>query len=205
MKERGKVPEPQIAPKIRRGIPVESAEQTMASHSQEIRASVSGQQKIVSPLKSPVNGIIDCDETFTSSLTMNVSSPQLQEFPQPQSQSNQNGRLRIARKPPKNKSIYVSRLDVDTDANEIKSYLQAVAGSDILEEVKIFKLNCRSRYFSSFKIICPEALFDKILGFLNEDGVVAREFIYKTTSLTSLPASSKNRISSPVITAMQAE
>lgn len=132
------------------------------------------------------------DGPSTPKITRSVELPQQ---PPPQITSLptlavSNRRLRIAAKPPKNKSIYVSRLDIETDENEIKSYLSEVGFSDILKDLKIFKLNTRNQYFSSFKIICPEYLFDIITNSFSKDGAVAREFVYK--NITKLPVTSKN-------------
>lgn len=200
----------QIASKIRKDKnPFDSTAQ-VSSHIQASRTSVSGNLQSddvtaqtsshIEPSSASVSGalpsvddVIDCDETFTSSVVTNVGVPkQSSSLTTLPTLSSQNGRLRIATKPPKNKSIYVSRLDVQTDENEVKTYLSDVGGPEILNELKIFKLNSRSSYFSSFKIICPEALFDKIVHFFNEDGAVAREFIYNTTNLRNPLVSSKN-------------
>lgn len=130
-----------------------------------------------------MNNVID--ETFISSVTMNVAlqnSSTENHTPLP----TQNGKLRIAQKPPKLKSIYVSRLDINTDENEVKTYLSNVAGPDIVKDLKIFKLNSsRNKYFSSFKIICHEAVFEMITRFFIDDGAIAREFVYNTVNISN--------------------
>lgn len=97
-------------------------------------------------------------------------------------------RLRIAQKPPKFKSIYLSGLDLESTVDEIISYLSESLGGEMSMNLRVFKLNCRSRYFTSFKIICPENHFVSILDVLKEDGLKAHEFIYKQLEIiTPLP------------------
>lgn len=132
--------------------------------------------------------------TFTSSSTLRIAT-QHQQHPQNEIQPAQLGRqllgnrLRLASKPPKMKSLYISRLDFETTEDELKSYLNDVGGSDILKNTKIFKLSCRSKYFSSFKIICQETSFNEILTYFREAGAIAREFIYNNNIE---PQASKN-------------
>ncbi|KAL5281924.1 hypothetical protein ACFFRR_005306 [Megaselia abdita] len=100
-----------------------------------------------SPMKKNVK---DSDGTFSSKATMKVSVQQ--RISKAVSLPSKTGRLRIAVKPAKNKSVYVTKLDLDSSEDEIKTFLTEVGGVDILDGLRIYKLNSRSRYFSAFKI-----------------------------------------------------
>lgn len=90
-------------------------------------------------------------------------------------------RLKIAVRP-KNKVIFVSNLDSKTTVDDIMAYVKDVMNPASIDLLRVFKISADNRFYSSFKIICPESMFDSLLK-IWEPEVKVREFIPILTKL----------------------
>lgn len=84
------------------------------------------------------------------------------------------------------KTIFVTRFAADTVAEDVVSYIESKITNDIVNDIKVYKMNTRNRV--SFKVIVPNELFDTIVNreFWPKNTLV-REFIYRDEDNVRLP------------------
>lgn len=89
--------------------------------------------------------------------------------------SQRSKRLRLA---PRRKTIFMSGLSMENNVETIKEYVHEILSGGVGEnDINIFNISPKSySTHTSFKVICPDSVYLKLLKVFREDGIVAREF-----------------------------
>lgn len=104
-----------------------------------------------------------------------------------------NKRLALA---PRRKTIFLSGLAKENNVEDIKEYVSEILGaSEGCNDILIFKISPKtSCNHASFKIFCPDLVFETLLDAFRKDGMNAREFHDQKKATHQIP---KNLIASP--------
>lgn len=79
---------------------------------------------------------------------------------------------------PRRRTIFMSGLAINNTVEDIRKYVFEILDDSISQnEIHIFNISPRSNCsHTSFKLVCPASVFEKLLEVFREDGIVAREF-----------------------------
>ncbi|KAL5280640.1 hypothetical protein ACFFRR_004567 [Megaselia abdita] len=97
-------------------------------------------------------------------------------------------RLRLA---PRRKTLFVSRLHVETTSEELSDFLFDFL--DKKDEIQIFRIKSAKSTYSSFKVSCDDDVFDKLLN-IGEPGVLIREYHENTVPRNAMPSKNWTRL-----------
>lgn len=82
--------------------------------------------------------------------------------------------LKLAQRP---KSMFLTGLDIGTSVDDIKEFASQFFDENVVNGLRVYKINSKSNTYVSFKLFCDPELFDDFIKIWKQEGIVARNFV----------------------------